>query len=211
MRSHKLAILLLAAVPAFLVVQAKDKKPNVSPVFNSAHTIYVEAHNGQQFDRYLDPEDRAAIADVQDLLQAWKRYKLVTQREDADIVIVVRKGHGAANPDGSISPNDIPNRGVDPNSAPNGMSNRNMDPNAGPIPGQQRANGPMMAPGIDSLATQDLFEVCQVNANGKLTRPIWSRSLEDGLRGPHVMLFQQFRDAVDNAYPSQPERQGAKP
>jgi hypothetical protein len=69
----------------------------------------------------------------------------------------------------------------------------------------------MIASGIDGSASQDHFEVCQVNANGKLTRPLWSRSLENGLSGPHVMLFQQFRDAVEKAYPTPPASQAPQP
>ncbi|MGA7339495.1 MAG: hypothetical protein WBE72_23805 [Terracidiphilus sp.] len=222
MKPNKPMVLLLMVLPACVLLRAKDKKqPSVPAAFNQAHTAYVEAVDGQQFDRDLDPEDREAIADVQDLLQAWRRYKLVTQREDADIVFVVRKGR-AAGRDGGLGPESGgpiggsgPNGGMGPNGEPGG--NGGMGPNGGlgangaPFPGQPRSSGPAIAPGMDNGASQDLFEVCQVNANGKLTRPLWVRTLEGGLNGPQVLLFRQFKDAVEKAYPSQLPDQLSKP
>lgn len=203
------AIALMMAVAGAVLAHAKDKKqPNVPATFNQAHTVYVEAVSGQQFDRNLDPEDREAIADVQDALQAWKRYRLVTQREDADIVIVVRRG-SRTNPDGGLGSIDNPNRNTNPNTVPNGLPNRGMDPNAPPMPGQ-RTSGPDIAPDMQTGASEDVFEVCQVNANGKLTRPLWNRTMENGLRGSRLLLFEQFKDAVEKVYPSQPADQGSK-
>jgi hypothetical protein len=205
------AIALMIAALTALPVHAKDKKrSDVSPVFDQARTVYVEAQNGQQFDRNLDPEDRKAIADVQDLVQAWKRYRLVTQREDADIVIVLRRGR-PANSDGGLSPSGNPNRGMGPNSPQSGLPSHGMDPSNSQMPGQQSPGAPIAASGMETGASQDIFEVCQVNANGKLTRPLWSRAMDDGLSGPRVMLFQQFKDAVEKTYPSQPAGQESKP
>jgi hypothetical protein len=211
--NRRMAIaLLVAALAAGPLARAKDKKPSVPAAFGQEHTVYVESRGGQQFDRNLDPEDRETIADMQDLLKAWGRYKLVTQREDADLVFVVRKGQ-TANSEGGLSPNDNPNRGIGPNGSPSGGMNRGMDTNAAQVPGQQPMNTPMAASGaetgsgMDGFAAQDVLEVCQVNANGRLTRPLWTRSLAGGLSGPHVMLFQQLRVEVEKAYPAQPADQ----
>lgn len=209
MKPH-VAFTLVLSVAGAVLLYAKDKKqPNVPAAFGQAHTVYVESVNGQQFDRNLDPEDRMAIADVQDALQAWKRYRLVTQREDADIVIVVRRGNGLSR-DRDAGPIDNPNRGPASSPMPNGLPNRGVDPNTPPMPGQQRPGGPDVGPDMQTGSVEDLFEVCQVNANGKLTRPLWNRTMQDGLRGPHLFLFEQFRDAVEKAYPSQPADQGTK-
>jgi hypothetical protein len=208
MRPSKPILLLLALLSALPAAHAKDKKrPDVPVAFNEARTIYVEARAGQQFDRNLDPEDREAIANVQDVLQAWNRYKLVTQREDADIVIVVQRGHTEGR-DRGATPGDASTRNIDPSGTQNGPMNRGMDPSGAGFP-EQHSSGPEFPADIDSNASQDLFEVCQVNANGKLTRPLWSRSLEGGLSGPHVMLFQEFKDAVEKAYPSPPPGKSA--
>lgn len=210
MTSGKVIVPLVLAGLSPLALQAKDKKPDVAEAIGKAQAVYVEAADGQQFDRNLDPQERMAIADVQDALQAWKRYRLVTQREDADIVIVVRRGH-RMDPDGGMTPVDNPNRGADPNNMPGGLPNRGMDPNASPMPGMQRPGGPVGSPGMQTGITEDVFEVCQVNASGKLTRPLWSRAMDDGLREPRLILFQQFKDAVEKAYPIQPAAPQTKP
>ena len=44
----------------------------------------------------LFPEDREAIANVQDALKDWHRYALTINRGDADLIIIVRKGRLAA-------------------------------------------------------------------------------------------------------------------
>jgi hypothetical protein len=207
MRMRSLPVLLLAGLAAAGLLPAKDKKPSVPEVFGRAHTAYVEAVEGQQFDRNLDPDEREAIADVQDALQRWKRYRLVTEREDADIVFVVRKGRVFAR-DGN---GDLGNPNQDPNvGGPGGGPGIGPGFGGAPMPGQrgpgQGGSGPVAGPGGDGM-TEDLLEVCLVNADGKLTRPLWARSLEEGLNGPQMMLFQQLRDQVDKAYPNPPASQ----
>jgi hypothetical protein len=189
MKLRNLLVFLLLVSPAFLPLRAKSKKPTVPAVFGSARTAYVESVNGQQFDRDLDAEDREAIADLQDALGAWKRYRLVTQREEADIVFVVRKG--------------IPN----PSQRGGGETPGGWSPGRG-LPGGDRPQQPM--PGDGDLASADMLEVCQVNADGKLTKPLWERTLQEGLNPPQVLLFQQLREEVDKAYPLPPAGGGTK-
>jgi hypothetical protein len=58
----------------------------------------------------------------------------------------------------------------------------------------------------------DLFEVCTVLADGKLSNPIWKQQFAGGLDTPQLGLFMKFRDAVERAYPSQPAaKQTTKP
>jgi len=192
MKKWSLAVPMLCLLLAPGLLMARSKKPSVPEVFARARTAYVEAVEGQQFDRDLAPEEREAIADVQDALQAWKRYRLVTQREDADVVFVVRKGR-VMEPDGT---GDLGNPNQSP--APGGPMG---EPGVagGPLPAQ-RVPAPVMGPGV----TEDLLEVCTVNSNGKLSRPLWARTFEDGLSSPQVLLFRQFRDEVDKAYPIPP-------
>jgi hypothetical protein len=205
MRMRNLSVVLLGGLAAVSLLRAKDKKPSVPEVFGSAHTAYVEAVDGQQFDRGLDPDEREAIADVQDALQAWKRYRLVTQREDADIVFVVRKGRVMARDRaGDLgNPSQSPTMGG-PGGGPGARPGSGPGFGGAPMPGQggpgQDGSGPMAEPG----AAEDLLEVCLVNANGKLTRPVWGRSLQGGLNAPPVLLFTELRDEVDKAYPIPP-------
>ncbi len=193
MKPHK-AVALLLVFPAALLLHAKDKKqPGVPAVFGQARYIYVEAVDGQEFDRNLYPEDRMAIADVRDALEKWKRYTLTTEREQADLVIVVRKGREAS-ADAGVSAGGVPSAGT-----------------GGQFPGQPRTGGPASGVGVQAGGEvgppDDLFEVCQINANGKRGSPLWERSMPNGLTAPRVALLQQFKEAVEKAYPSQPASQ----
>jgi hypothetical protein len=56
-----------------------------------------------------------------------------------------------------------------------------------------------------------LLEVCQFNADGKLSVPLWLRSFAGGLDPPRVVLFAQFKNDVEKAYPSAPPSAPVKP
>jgi hypothetical protein len=56
----------------------------------NARYVYVTAYDGDQFDPNLLPEDRQAIANVQDAIQRWGKLFLVYQPDQADIVIMVQ-------------------------------------------------------------------------------------------------------------------------
>lgn len=195
MTPSRIAVLLLVLLSALAPAQHKTKKPNLPAVFDHAQYVYVEAIDGQEFDPGLYPEDRQAIADVQDALRRWNRYALTMRREDANIVIVVRKGRAVVAKAGVI---------VGSSSGPQGS----------PLPGQRRGQGGAGV-GVDGggeVGTpDDLFEVCQLNTDGTLSTPLWMRTFPDGLDGPRVMLFEQFKDAVEKAYPSQTANQTPKP
>jgi hypothetical protein len=193
--------LMVAAAP---LLQAKNKKdPGVLALFAQARYVYVEAVDGQQFDPNLYPEDRQAIADVQDAIETWKRYTLTMERKQADLVIVVRKGR-LASADVGVSPRTGgPFPGQPRANGPgNGSGNGS---GSGPINGS--GNGPGMGPGVqmggEMGPPDDLFEVYQIDPDGRRSNPLWERSMADGLNAPQVLLFRQFREAVDKAYPPQ--------
>lgn len=168
-----------------MLLHAKNKKPVVPAVFGQAQYVYVEAVDGQEFDPNLYPDDRIAIADVRDALDNWKRYILTISRSEADVVIVVRKGRLAS-----------ANVGIAPR--------RGSLPGSGGQPGQPGPIGAGAGIGADVGPADDLFEVCQVNPDGKLSGPLWERTMPNGLNAPDVMLLAQFEEAVDKAYPPQP-------
>jgi hypothetical protein len=195
MTPSRVTVLLLVLLPTIALAQHKTKKPIVPAIFNHAHYVYVEAIDGQEFDPRLYPEDRQAIADVQDALRRWNRYALTTRREDADIVIVVRKGRLAEAKLGVV---------VGSSSGPQGNSSSGQ-------PRGQAGTGVGVVAGGEAGIPDDLFEICQLNTDGTLSTPLWMRTFPGGLDGPNVILFQQFRRAVDEAYPSQPASQAPKP
>lgn len=89
-----LTILLLATTLAL----AATKPPKVNPPQNvpafpgtlvNARYVYVTSYDGDQFDINLLPEDRQAIAAVQDALEKWGKFTLVYEPRQADIVLMV--------------------------------------------------------------------------------------------------------------------------
>src|SRR5208283_1933563 len=56
----------------------------------NARYVYVRAQDGDQFNPEVLPEDRAAIARVQNAIQKWGKLVVVYQRQDADIILVVQ-------------------------------------------------------------------------------------------------------------------------
>jgi hypothetical protein len=56
----------------------------------NARFVYVAAYDGDQFDSRLLPEDRDAIANVQDAIQKWGKLTLVYEPGQADIILLVQ-------------------------------------------------------------------------------------------------------------------------
>ena len=180
-----LLLLLIFPGPA----QSKKKDPDIPGLFRQARYVYVEAVDGDEFNPRLYAEDRQAIADVRQALQAWNRYTLTIRRQDADLVFVVRKGrlaaakvfagvHTGARTSVAQTPDQDPNR--DPA----------RDPNSGTEVG---ASGEVGSP--------DDFLFVDAVSHGRLGAQIWMQSRRDGLNTPEMPLFKQIKDAVDKAYP----------
>ena|SRR5215469_10568980 len=56
----------------------------------NARFLYVAAYDGDQFDPRLLPEDRDAIANVQNAIQKWGKLTLVYEPGQADIILLVQ-------------------------------------------------------------------------------------------------------------------------
>jgi hypothetical protein len=182
------AALLLGMLP--FAAMAKNKKPEVAAAFGSATYVYVESTDGDVFKPGLFPADRETIGEVEDAVRDWNRYKLATKREQAELLIVVRKGRlangrlGGQPPIGSpLPPNQSPNQA--PGHAPG------IGGNAGGV-----------ETGAEVGPEDDMLRVYMLNSDGKQTGPIWNRSMTDGLDAPQLVLFRQLRDAVERAYPA---------
>lgn len=86
------AAIFLAACVAWAAPAPKASLQGV-PLFpgtlvNSRY-VYVTSYDGDQFNSNLFPDDRQAIATVQDALQKWGKFTLVYQANQADIVLMV--------------------------------------------------------------------------------------------------------------------------
>jgi hypothetical protein len=68
-------------------------KPTVQPfpkTLINARYVYVTSYDGDQFNPNLWPEDRQAIATVQNAIENWGRYVVVYRPADADMILVVQ-------------------------------------------------------------------------------------------------------------------------
>jgi hypothetical protein len=187
-RSMEIA-LLVVLLPTLGLAQ-KKKHNDVPAVFETAHSVYVQAENGDLNNPGVSPADKQAIADVQDALHAWNRYELAVHVEKADLVFVVRKGQ--------------PGNAQDQNGLSGGQSSPNV-----PSPGTSRSQGQAGQP--DGLGAsnqvsgeEDRVRVYTVGANGKLVGPVWTREVQGGLDGSGGVIMQQLKLAVERAYPSPP-------
>ena len=81
-----------------LMVAGAVAAPNVSPskvpafpkILNNARYVYVASYDGDQFSTDLLPDERAAIANVQDALRQWGRFAVVYRPQDADMILLVQ-------------------------------------------------------------------------------------------------------------------------
>jgi hypothetical protein len=89
MKKQTAAVLFLCLALVGVALAAKDA-PALPGILANARFVYVTSYDGGQFSSRLLPEDRDAIAHVQDALQKWGKLILVYRPEDADIVIAVQ-------------------------------------------------------------------------------------------------------------------------
>ena len=189
MRVLKLAVPLLVCFLIVTLAQSKPKKPDVPAVFQNARYVYVEAVDGDLLKPGLYPEDRQAITDVQASIRAWNRYAIALNRNEADLVIVVRKGRLAgAQLHGGISggTRSQPGQAQNPDSA------------GGPI--IQGGRSTEVGAGGEVGPEEDLLRI-YIQNDGKLTGVVWSREQDGGLDAPAVQLIAQLKAAVEHAYP----------
>jgi hypothetical protein len=68
---------------------ASKNVPPMPGILANARFVYVTSYDGDQFNPRIWPEDRDAIASVQDAIQKWGKLTVVYRPQDADIVIAV--------------------------------------------------------------------------------------------------------------------------
>jgi hypothetical protein len=183
-----IALLLVLVAPYAVAQQKSKKKADLPAVFSNAHYVYVQAQDGDIMKPGLYPADRDAISDVQDGVRVWNRYAVTTERENADLVFIVRKGRLAG----------VQGRG--------GLSGPRQQPGT-PYPGNDpRQTGASTSLGAETEVgpPDDMLEVYMLTPDGKLSGRLWWREMKDGLDGPSVLLLQQLKDAVERAYPTPP-------
>jgi hypothetical protein len=87
------AVLLLTFTMSVLAAPKPADPAKAGPfpgTLANARYVYVASYDGNQFNPNLLPEDRDAIAAVQDALQKWGKLMIVYEPGQADIVIMVQ-------------------------------------------------------------------------------------------------------------------------
>jgi len=183
MRHSRIIVALLVLMATLALAQKKPKRDMLA-VFDHARYVYVEAMDGNEYKPDLDREDRQAIQNVIGALRDWGRYVVTANREDAELVFVVRKGR--------VVEGDV---GFGGNASPQGGPPGSQAPSRNPRVRYQIGAGAEVGP------PDDLLQICTLDPGGKLSGPLWFRSKRDGLNGPDIPLLQQFKTALDRAYP----------
>lgn len=118
------------------------------------------------------PEDRAALSNVHDALDKWKRYIITVEPREAEMLIVVRSGR-IASVNGGVRIGNIPG-----------------------VPGGPRG-GVAPVVGGEAGPPNDYFAVYQSNHGHEGAR-LWRKTEEDGLVGKNPPLFESFKSEVDS-------------
>jgi hypothetical protein len=186
---RSVAIALSLVLVSVLGIAQKTKKHNDVPAaFETAHSVFVEAEDGDIGKAGVSSADRQAIADVQDALHVWNRYVLAVHPEQADLIFVVRKGR-PANPADQSGLNTGPR-----------TSSHAPGQSPGGLPGQGGDSDSLGAPAAVGQEEDRLRVYAMVD--GKQSGPIWTRELRNGLDGPSLVIVQQLKLAVERAYPT---------
>jgi hypothetical protein len=197
MRRKFPVLFLLLVIAGLGPAIAKSKNSSVPEVFETAHTVFVEARDGVDItDIKLNREDRNAILDVQDGIQDWGRYTLSRSRRDADLILVVHKGRLLRDPSNSGVPGSL--------RIPNSHA-----PIQNPADASQGSNTNDTPDGFTQ--ENDQLRVYTIQSNGKLKGPIWDGELDRGLNGPSVFLLQRLKSEVEKAYPNPPAKPQPNP
>jgi hypothetical protein len=160
--------LLLFASATIAVAQGYDPLPKL--VVHAKYVLVTTYEGDNLTNPRMMPDNRQAVVDVQNAIKRWGRYELAYQAKDADLILLVRKGHLAESLPGvrvGAGSNTKPTVGAE---APTDVG----DPR-------------------DMLALYDA-------ANGGIdSAPLWRDLMKGGLTPPQMLLVGELRDAVDAA------------
>jgi hypothetical protein len=202
---RRLSTLVAAGLLMAAPVLAKGKGDKILPPYIlQAHTVAVVVDPGAG----IDPEDpranQVAQKDVETALMSWGRFEPVISPSNADLIIVIRRGHGRLVDATIADPRQNSRPGVI-NSTDNGIGvgaqrGSPADNSArypqGQYP-QPQSQPQTPQPQTEIGGVDDSFTVFE----GKVERPLdgapgWRYVAEDGLRPHSVPAVDLFRKAV---------------
>jgi hypothetical protein len=205
-KSVFVVVLTLASVVVTAPAKTK-KKAGLPQMFCQARYIFVQTYEGAPDPEIAHqyPGDYDAAVGVQQRVQKWDRYVLVTEKQQADLVLVVWRER----PEGSRLPGQ-------PTQMPPVRMPQMPDPGTGTGTGQNPGNplvrrglyrGGLGGPdgtgvshggsGVGAYPPNDQLAVYQAQSDESLQTPLWKKSEKDGLKEPNMTLFGQLADAVD--------------
>lgn len=89
MKKRIVALAVLCLVFVGAAAASSKGTPPIPRTLVNARYVYVTAYDGDQFNNNLLPDDRAAIARVQDAIQKWGKLVVVYRPEDADVILAL--------------------------------------------------------------------------------------------------------------------------
>jgi len=189
MRSSNFRFLLALLFFASLAV-GKDKTP-LPKLVVSAQYVLVTTNFGdpaeQPLNPHIMPEDRQAVADVQNAIEKWGKYTIAYRRQDADLIIVVRKGRVAEALGGARV-----HVGSRPSNGP-GQPDGGVGPDASTPSIHPEADGDFGDP-------QDMIALYSASLGTETNSPpLWRGRRMDGLNPPQMSLIQELRTKVEAA------------
>jgi hypothetical protein len=82
-------VMVLLSLATLCTATTSGSAPQLPRTVANARFVYVTAYDGDQFDPQLLPDDRVAIARVQDAIQKWGKLTVVYRPQDADVILAV--------------------------------------------------------------------------------------------------------------------------
>jgi hypothetical protein len=186
-------LVLFLCIPGF----AQKKEPEFPQIITASQFAFVETIYGPvdstTMDPRVSPEDRRAVANIEDAIRKWGRYRLTIKRSEAELVFVVRKGMLVA-----------ANGGVKISRPPQNPGGPPTQTGPGNWPGSGPGNGPEY--GAEAGPPYDLLFVYTKKPDGPLMGPLWKRTQDHGLDAPDPPLLKNFKDAVEAAAAKQAKK-----
>jgi len=154
------------------LLNAKDKAILPKFVANSKFVLVTTYFGDEPTNPQMMPDDRKAQADVEDALRKWGRYIVVYKRNEADLIILVRKGRvvealGGIHVHHGSEASRIPGTNVG--------ATANADANT---------------------TTEDMLTLYEANTGIDAT-PLWRGIEAQGLNPPEMRLVQELRSKVE--------------
>lgn len=186
---------LAASVLVLATVLSLSAKSNLQRRILHARYVYVTATTGDEFSPRTIPQDRDAIAAVQEAIKKWGRYALTYNPANAELIFVVRTGRIVSGHVGGT----LPTVGTGP-VAPGGrigVRRKPTDPDYVPAGGGFGVGGEV-GPKDDMLSIFD-------GRVGVDAAPLWRKTESKGLGASisgvptEVPLLKQLREEVEKA------------